>query len=174
MSLRPECPPPCSCFYVSRLSHLPTYFEPWGRPQIETSMIKSQPPLLAANPCGTTHTSRQAWGQGQENTSPPPLESRFCRMFSAKTFLRRQHSTLTLSLPHAYRRATTHCTTSQIGCATGLKNKEHAHMQTKQLASSECGELAISAPSDANPSAQSCVDTHRLKFNSHTLWMHTD
>ena len=29
--------PPVSCFYVSRLPHLPTYFEPRGRPQTETS-----------------------------------------------------------------------------------------------------------------------------------------
>ena len=29
--------PPVSCFYVSRLPHLPTYFEPRGHPQTETS-----------------------------------------------------------------------------------------------------------------------------------------
>ena len=30
-------PPPVSCFYVSRLPHLPTYFEPRGHPQTERS-----------------------------------------------------------------------------------------------------------------------------------------
>ena len=44
--------PPVSCFYVSRLPHLPTYFEPRGHPQTETSNPNRPRPRPRPRPRG--------------------------------------------------------------------------------------------------------------------------
>ena len=61
---------PVSCFYVSRLPHLPTYFEPRGHPQTETSnpnrQAKIRPTLLGMRAPSWGHKNTTTVGRGRD------------------------------------------------------------------------------------------------------------